>query len=253
MVVDNSGIEGNRKRVRLSIIFDAAHDYRFLLSRGYSLSQALNIVSQHYLLNEYEKLLLFRCVHSFKYIHETTRKLVCSVKENLGNSTLVIDFYNIILTILTMIKSEDIYLCDDCLVRDLRGSKIRDSERVLLNRVFNIIADILTNYRGVFAEIVIVADKNVSHSLDDVREFSNTLHNTFKEARVTFILSPTPDSKTVSMATSSVIASTDSVIIENSCRILPLTTLALQNIGLKPAIDFPNIFGYTCHYCNSAL
>ncbi|MEL9939865.1 MAG: DUF434 domain-containing protein [Ignisphaera sp.] len=239
------------KRIRMSTIFDAAHDYRFLLSRGYSLSQALNIVSQHYLLNEYERLLLFRCVHSSKYVHETARKLFCPSKENLGNNVLVIDFYNIILTILTMIKSEDVYLCDDCLVRDLRGSKIRDSERELLDRVFNTIANILASYRNVFAEIIVVADKNVSHSLDDVREFSNTLRKVSQEARVTFILSPTPDSKTVSMAVNSVIASTDSVIVENSYRILPLTTLALHSMGLKPVIDFTNIFGHTCQYCDS--
>lgn len=253
MCIDSCNEIRTNKEIRLNILLDAVYDYRFLLSRGYPLSQALNIVSQHYLLNEHERLLLFRCVHSLRYVHETIRKIVCPVKKNLGGGILVIDFYNMILTILAMVKSEDIFLCDDCLVRDLRGSKIRSSERILLSKVFNIMADILANYKGIFTEIIIVADKDVSHSLDDVREFSNTLLNSVEGARVTFVLSSTPDSKTISLATNSIIASTDSVIIENSYRILPLTTLALQKLGLKPTIDFSSILGYACPFCNSKL
>jgi len=236
------------EEIRLDALANAAYDYRFLLSRGYS-SSILDIVAKHYMLDRYEKMLLFRCVHSLSYVYDTMKKLVVPCVNSLNSSILVIDFFNIVLTVLSIIKSECVFLCDDCLVRDLRGAKIRGDEKALLANVYKIIMDVLSTYRNLFNEVVIIADKNVSHSLDYVKSFSNLLSNNVKNIKVSYILSQTPDSETISMAKHGVVASTDAVIIEKADKVLPLTTMVLWHIGLEPRIDFPKLFGYYCPFC----
>jgi len=239
-----------KQEIDFNALIDAAYDYRFLLARGYSYSQALDVVAQRYMLNRYGKLLLFRCVHSITYVYETLKKITCKCVDYSSYGLLVVDFYNILLTVIALLENSDVFLCDDCLIRDLRGSKLRSGERTFLTESYNILANIFQQCNS-FREIVIVGDKNVSHSLEDIKSFANMLSSRLKEAKVTCVLSTKPDATAISYAQmeNSIIASTDSVIIEKSRKILPLTTLILNQIKVKPLLDFSQLFGLSCPTC----
>jgi len=204
------------------------------------------------MLNSYEKLLLFRCVHSITYSYETLKKIVIVYvcPEVVKHNLLVIDFYNILLTVVALIGRRDVFLCDDCLVRDLRGSKLRAGERVFLTESYNILANTLQQLQF-FKEIIVIGDKNVSHSLEDIQALTRVLSDRLREVRVSYILTSKPDATTIDFAKmeNSVVASTDSVIIEKSHRILPLTTLVLNNMKIKPLLDFPQLLGLSCPEC----
>jgi len=236
--------------INIDAVIEASYDYRYLLSRGYNYTYALEAVTKRYMLSEIERLLLFRCVHSATYTHETLNKIRCKCCEGL-DSALIIDFYNVILTIVAMMRNEPLFLCDDCLVRDLRGSKLRPSERGLLEKVFDIITSILDNCCKGVKRIIIVADKNVSHSLDDVQRFVNTITSKHRDLETSAILSQKSDATIISLSheIKGIVATTDAVIIMNSQWILPLTTIALNYLGMKPLIDFPSLFGFTCPSC----
>jgi hypothetical protein len=239
-----------KQRIILNRVVEATYDYRFLLSRGYSYTQALDVVTRRYMLNSYEKLLLFRCVHSITYSYETLKKIVYVCPEVVKHDLLVIDFYNILLTVVALIERRDVFLCDDCLVRDLRGSKLRAGERVFLTESYNILARTLQQLQF-FKEIIVIGDKNVSHSLEDIQAVTRVLSDRLREVRVSYILTSKPDATTIDFAKmeNSVVASTDSVIIEKSHRILPLTTLVLNNMKIKPLLDFPQLLGLSCPEC----
>jgi hypothetical protein len=240
-----------KQEIDVNKIMEAAYDYKFLLSRGYSHSLALNTVSQRYMLNKYEKLLLFRCVHSTVYVHETLKKIKCNYSDTAKHGLLVMDFYNILLTIIALIEHDIVFLCDDCLVRDLRGSKLRSSERAFLTESYSILADILQQHQF-FEELIIVSDKNISHSLEDTQTFVSILHDKLRGVKVTYTLTTTPDTAIISFAQkeNTVITSTDSLIIEKSRRILPLTTIALSYMKARPLINFPQFFGLSCPTCS---
>jgi len=239
------------REIDVQRVVEAAYDYQLLLSKGYSYSQVLNLVVQRYMLTKHERLLLFRCVHSITYTYEACKKMLCNpCRDETKHEVLVLDFYNILLTLVAMLKHDPIFLCDDCLVRDLRGSKLRPAERTFLTECYNILSNVLQRY-SCFKEFVIVADKSVSHSLEDVKTFVAVLSSKVTDAKVSYVLTANPDATVINFAQerNCIVVSTDFVIIEKSSRILPLTTLLLSYTKTKPLIDFSQLFGIPCPSC----
>ena len=93
-------------------IREAYIDYKYLLNRNYSRKLALDIVTARYNLSKLERLLLYRCVHSNSEIENINSK-ISNQKE------IIIDGYNIALTLISAMNGEEIYLCDDGFIRDL--------------------------------------------------------------------------------------------------------------------------------------
>ncbi|QKQ99267.1 DUF434 domain-containing protein [Metallosphaera tengchongensis] len=131
---------------------EAAIDYRYLLDRGYSGKPSLDIVVSRYGLSREERLFLLRCVHSKKDV------------ESIGNKfgleePLIVDGYNIGLTLLNALEGDPIYLCDDGFVRDLSLGKRKNDVRILT--ILNLLAEYLISFR---LDYWIVLDSQISRS-----------------------------------------------------------------------------------------
>ncbi len=98
---------------------NAVQDYRYLLNRGYPRSASLNIVSARYILSREERMLLYRCVHPDREAELVRSKLV--EPPEIEGQTLIVDGYNVVLTIRAWVRGDTVYLCDDGVVRDLSG------------------------------------------------------------------------------------------------------------------------------------
>ncbi|BDB97231.1 DUF434 domain-containing protein [Saccharolobus caldissimus] len=105
-------------------IRDAFIDYKYFLNRNYSRKIALDAVTTRYNLTKLERLLLYRCVHS-DYEIETIRRKISYERE------VVIDGYNLALTLLSAINGEEIFLCDDGFFRDLGLGKYKNSNFII--------------------------------------------------------------------------------------------------------------------------
>lgn len=96
----------------------AADDIRYLLDRGYPQKGAVGFVCAHYRLDEESRYLLSRTVLSHEVAEKRRAKfLPCDKIE--GNS-IIIDGYNIIIG-LESILDKKAYLCDDGVIRDIKG------------------------------------------------------------------------------------------------------------------------------------
>ncbi len=225
-------------------VIDAAYDYRFLLSRGYSQRYALDVVALKYSLDKVKRLLLYRCVHSMQYMINVITKIIC-VPET--QNVLVIDFYNILLTVLCMLENCNVYLCDDCIPRDLRGSRLKPQDRIYLSRAYELILDAVSLLKPL--KIIVIADKNVSHSAIQIEQFNKYI---IGRGFIGYtILSPTPDrdSIEISKREKAIVASSDSVVIENSYKVFPLTTIILNRLNIRSAINFAELLGTPCSNC----
>ncbi|MEM2220312.1 MAG: DUF434 domain-containing protein [Ignisphaera sp.] len=225
-------------------IYDAVYDYRFLLSRGYSQKHALDVVALKYSLSREKKLLLYRCVHSMQYVVNVVPKILCLSKTY---NILVIDFYNILLTVLCILEDCDIYLCDDCITRDLRGSKLRPQDSIYMLKAYELILDAISYLNP--SKIITIADKNISHSAIQITQFNRYV---LERGFVGYsILSPTPDrdSIEISRKEQAVVASSDSIVIENAYRVFPLTTVILNRLGKRFTINFAELLGTPCNLC----
>ena len=98
---------------------EPAHDIRYLLARGYSISAAIRFVSDHYRLTESERHILVRVVRPPEVATARREKrLACA---DINGRDVLIDGYNVLITVESMLKDEKLWLGDDGFIRDTRG------------------------------------------------------------------------------------------------------------------------------------
>ncbi len=148
--------------VRYKVLAEAAKDYRYLLDRGYSQKAVLNLVTSRYGLASEERSALMRCVHRSVDAVSTASKLVSPTE--VRGSSIVIDGYNTLLTILTALERGPLFLCDDCVVRDVRSSYTKGITTGSLTRSLEVLTVTLISLQP--TNVLIVLDKNVSHSAE---------------------------------------------------------------------------------------
>jgi hypothetical protein len=100
-------------------ILEAAEDLRYLLNRKYNRDQALNFVGDRYKLNKEERFVLYRAIYSQKEVKERKEKAITF--RELGDKTLTIDAYNVIIVLETMLEGKNLIDADDAFVRDISG------------------------------------------------------------------------------------------------------------------------------------
>ena len=97
----------------------AARDIRYLLDKGYPKGSAVRFVSDHYGLEKNRRYILSRNVLAPEIASVRRMKSVpCSeIKEH----HVIIDGYNVLITIESYLKGEDMWIGDDGFIRDNRG------------------------------------------------------------------------------------------------------------------------------------
>jgi len=98
---------------------DAICDLRFLLERGYRRSTAVKVVGDRYRLTREERNLLLRCVYSRAQAEAHRRRLLSA--EKVRGERLLVDGYNVLITVESWLRGRRVILCDDGVVRDVSG------------------------------------------------------------------------------------------------------------------------------------
>ena len=100
-------------------LVNAASDIRFLLDRGYPQKSAVGFVCAHYRLDMEARYFLSRTVLSKEVSEKRKAKfLPC---DKIEGGSIVIDGYNIIIGIESILENKA-YLCDDGVIRDIKGA-----------------------------------------------------------------------------------------------------------------------------------
>ncbi|MEM1622717.1 MAG: DUF434 domain-containing protein [Sulfolobales archaeon] len=141
-----------------SEVIEAARDYRYLLNRGFPQKASLDFISANYNLTAVERSLLLRCVHRAADSEAVKKKVVHSVRD----LELVVDGYNVILTVTSAIEGLPLFLCDDGFVRDLRSSYVKNFETPAVKEAMRYVARAISAL-GTRSSLVVL-DKNVSWS-----------------------------------------------------------------------------------------
>ncbi|ARM76484.1 DUF434 domain-containing protein [Acidianus manzaensis] len=199
---------------------EAYIDYKFLLNRGYNRKSALDLVTSRYILTQKERLLLYRCTHSDKEIENIKLKLFLSKK-------LIIDGFNVAITILNALDNDEAFICDDGFVRDLGIGKKKDDSRIL---------DILILFSEFcfsmgIVELIIILDSQISHSGEIMKNL--------KTRKINAKLEKTADKEIVIREAEN----DDYSIISNDFLILEKAKRIHDMIGLfiKEYVDLPQI------------
>jgi len=203
-----------------TFLHEAGDDLRLLLDRGYSKQHALRFVSDHYRLESRWRYVLSRAVHPSAVVAQRKEKRVeCAM---LDGEVLWVDGHNVLITIESMLKEDELFLCDDGFLRDTRGvfRSFRLTDMTL--RAVRLVVELLHAVR--VQEAHFVFDRRLSKS----GELASHVWHSLSEAEV-------PGDATTSDAVDfllkhahGVVASADGPVVDATERVVDLPQCVLR-------------------------
>jgi hypothetical protein len=137
---------------------DAICDLRYLLERGYKRKAAVTYVSNKYRLNSEHRNFLLRAVYPRREAEEHRGKLAGA--EEIQGREVVIDGYNVLITVENALRKNPLILCDDGFVRDTSATygkhKISEHTFLALDKIMEFLREA--------SRVTFIFDSQVSHS-----------------------------------------------------------------------------------------
>ncbi|MEM1625725.1 MAG: DUF434 domain-containing protein [Sulfolobaceae archaeon] len=195
----------------------ASEDYKYLLNRGYSRKLALFTINARYNLSNTERNLLYRCIHSDEELKVISQKLR---DINSLSGEIVIDGYNIALTLLSIFNGDPTFICDDGFIRDINLGKLKNSDTI---------ADVLLwvieklNSQVINVKPAIILDSQISRS--------GEIAKSLRERKIKVILSRSADKDVI--LSNSIVCSNDFLVILKShyvVNLIPYLLASEENI-----------------------
>ncbi|AKB85247.1 DUF434 domain-containing protein [Methanococcoides methylutens] len=216
---DSHPLPANELQEKLS---EPAMDIRYLLSRGYVRKSAITFVSNHYRLTEHERHVLARLVFSSETVEDRSKKkLNCSLLEGCD---VLIDGYNVIITIESALKNEPIWFSDDGFLRDtsgvFRNHRVTDTTFMAVDEMLSMLLAFKSR------SVTILLDSQMSNSgklAEFIREKAES-YNFKVDART----SKHVDFDLKEAGADSVIATADGIIIDAVDRVVDITECWLK-------------------------
>ncbi len=224
-----------------SIIFknnlsEALIDYKYLLNRKYPYKPSLDLVAQRYGLSKPEKALLYRCVHDEETANSIRKKLV---RENsVRNSLLIIDGFNVIITISSALECYQVFLCDDGVLRDIMKSfkKFRFEDKHV--KVVEILLKEIKELKP--SKVLMFFDKQVSFS-GKVSTIIANLASEYGLSSFETMLVSRNDTKVIEYAGKGVVSSSDIVILLKAPRIFDIAHYVIRKYFPKKIVNINKI------------
>jgi hypothetical protein len=197
----------------------AYEDYKYLINRGYNRKPALDLVTARYNLTSKERLLLYRCIH--------TDSEVLNIKSKSVNNPdkIVLDGYNLGVTLLSLMYNDEVFLCDDGFFRDLGLGKRKENPEIF-DALLILSEYIITKLNLTKFEII----------LDSQISFSGELSKQLRERGLTVRTEKRPDAELI--LSREVIASNDFVILSKAFKVFNLLELIAKDSNYN-VIKFP--------------
>ncbi len=205
--------------MRIDVLYEAAEDLRFLLSRGYNKESVLKIVGDRYQLDKLERHIIYRGVYPHNIAEQVVKKTV--TLSDLSGKELAIDGFNQLITVEAILKGEIIILCDDGFIRDVAAvfEKFKATETTFkaLNLIFKTLSanppkktyfylDSPISKSGKLAALI-----NSYFEQYNVKGEASAIKNVDKE-----------------LISKDVVASSDHIIISNAQRVIDLAKIFLN-------------------------
>ncbi len=213
-------------------ILEAARDYKYLLDRGYPQQLSLIFVSNRWNLSKEERMILYRCIHPS--IEATSIREKHLDPESIRGNILVIDTYNVLLTLKASVECEEIFLCDDGIVRDILSSRSKASKDKTLYSLTPILVSEIAHLAP--NKAIFIVDKQVSMS----KELCNNIKSLATNLVVETILAPKTDKEIIKLSETNpdvIVASSDILILRDSPRVFDLAGYIIRRRWSKKLIN----------------
>ncbi|WP_431063599.1 DUF434 domain-containing protein [Methanobacterium sp.] len=218
-------------QIKKDKINEAVYDLRFLLNRGYRKKNALQFVSNKYLLSKRERNYLARSVFSNLKSESRGEKIVEITQ--IENKYLLVDGYNVLITTESICQRdyESLILCDDMILRDLNAVfgkyKFKDSTKKALNAILELINEYNPAYVNFLFDSPVSFSAKLAKLTNEIMQHYGIQGSTNVSKNVDFEI--IESSKT----NNGVVATGDSVIIDKIDKVVDIPFIILQKYKTK--------------------
>ncbi len=207
---------------------EPAHDIRYLLARGYSISAAIRFVSDHYRLTESERHILVRVVRPPEVATARREKrLACA---DINGRDVLIDGYNVLITVESMLKDEKLWLGDDGFIRDTRGVFRNYNNTDTTCRAVDKMLSFLSEYS--VRSVNILLDTQMSKSGQLARYIYNRFHRYSLNGSARTSRHVDFDLKNAGAGV--VVATADGVVIDAVGEVIDIAACLMEREGIEP-------------------
>lgn len=204
-----------------------AQDIRYLLERGYPKTSSIRFVSNHYRLKENERHVLTRViVPPQTAVARNKKHLTC--REVTGKNILV-DGYNVLIAIESMIGGHILWLCDDGFVRDTRGVFRSHSNSDITMEAVKQMCSLLLRCNVPFVKILLDSQMSQSGQLANLIRHEMALLSLQGEVST----SVHADFDLKNAGSQYVVATADGIVIDAVEKVIDLPASVLEQKGIR--------------------
>ena len=206
----------------LPILRQAVGDMSWLLSRGYADRSTLKIVGDRYRLTQRQRIVLMRTTCSDN--QRLQRKAKCASPANVTNQPLMLDGYNLLITIEAALGHAPLFISRDGCIRDL--ASVHGTYRKV-NETLPAIKTIAHTLEQLGpSEVLWLLDKPVSNSARLKKIILDHAAQNALPWQVELVLSP----DRMLIESDSIIATSDSAVIDGCGRWLNLARIIIERL-----------------------
>ncbi|MBC7080336.1 MAG: DUF434 domain-containing protein [Methanothrix sp.] len=186
----------------------------------------MRFVADHYRIDKEYRNILSRAVLSDDVAR--SRRLKAIGLENLMGGVLHIDGYNVLITIESIITGEDIFLCDDGFIRDMRCLFRKYRRSGATDEAVQLMIDVISRARP--SDVLLLLDKQISRS----GELASDIGEAFSAAGIPGTARTARDVDRGLKSSSAVVATSDGIIIDHVSSALDIPALIARRMMVKP-------------------
>jgi len=209
-----------------------ARDIRSILRWGYPKFATIRFVAEHSRLSAEERHILSRVIVSpKKEVSRIRKKIAC---DSINNRDLLLDGYNVLLSVDSLLKNEPMWFCDDGYIRDTRYYFGKKNQAEDLEEALDSVLEFLSE----------ASLKSVSFLLDSQISRSGELAGFIRRKIENYgILGDAYTSKTADFdlkreggnsEKNLIIATSDGIIIDSVRQVLDIPACLMEKKGIEP-------------------
>ena len=227
----------------LNIFFkNSVEDLRFLLDKQYLKKPAIELVGNRYRLDHNERMILYRGVFDTPSIIE--RKKKCAAPSEIKR--LIIDGYNVLITIESYLKGKTVFHSLDGYVRDIAGLYGDHTFDNFTRKSIDLLVNFIKHGAGKDSSIPPDGAFYLDYPVSKSGELAVSLRECFKKEKMNIEVNvvKNPDYSIIEegrFSDKTVIATSDTVILDKIERSFDIPDFIIRNVFQKDILDLEMI------------